>query len=128
MQKPRFVGAFFYIVADALYAFKSRELGGKIGLVTTYPNRSKVPPHKCVLGSHTGMPNRKKPFNSPTRNVVGYSFSFKIKSSDEGSRSLGLGHACTTAWTTVARGIAKNTPTSPQSPPKNNTAVIMATG
>ena len=32
MQKPRFGGAFFYIDADALYAFKSRGFGGEIGL------------------------------------------------------------------------------------------------
>ena len=32
--EPRFGGAFFYVDAYALYAFKSRGFGGKIGLVT----------------------------------------------------------------------------------------------
>ena len=31
--EPRFGGAFFYIDADALYAFKSRGFGGEIGIV-----------------------------------------------------------------------------------------------
>jgi len=30
--EPRFGGAFFYVDADALYAFKSRGFGGEIGL------------------------------------------------------------------------------------------------
>ena len=34
MQKPRFGGAFIYIDADALHAFKSRGFGGEVGLVT----------------------------------------------------------------------------------------------
>ena len=33
MQKPRFGGAFCYIDADALYAFKSRGFGGEIGVM-----------------------------------------------------------------------------------------------
>ena len=38
-QKPRFGGAFFYgayfyVDADALYAFKSRGFGGEIGVAT----------------------------------------------------------------------------------------------
>ena len=32
IQKPRFGGAFFYVDADALYAFKSRGFGGEIGV------------------------------------------------------------------------------------------------
>ena len=32
--EPRFGGAFSYLVSDALYAFKSRGLGGEIGVVT----------------------------------------------------------------------------------------------
>ncbi len=34
MPKPHFDGAFSYLNADALYAFKSRGFGGEIGLVT----------------------------------------------------------------------------------------------
>jgi hypothetical protein len=33
IQKPRFGGAFFYVDADTLYAFKSRGFGGEIGVV-----------------------------------------------------------------------------------------------
>jgi hypothetical protein len=33
IQKPRFGGAFFYVDADTLYAFKSRGFGGGIRLV-----------------------------------------------------------------------------------------------
>ena len=33
IQKPRFGGAFFYVDADALYAFKSRGFGGEIEAV-----------------------------------------------------------------------------------------------
>ncbi len=32
IQKPCFGGAFFYVDADALYAFKSRGFGGEIGV------------------------------------------------------------------------------------------------
>jgi len=32
IQKPRFGGAFFYVDADALYAFKSRGFGGGSGV------------------------------------------------------------------------------------------------
>ena len=37
MQKPRFGGAFFYINADALYAFKSRGFDGEIGVSDKIP-------------------------------------------------------------------------------------------
>ena len=39
MQKPRQSGAFFYIDADALYAFKSRGFGGEIGLEGRLQNK-----------------------------------------------------------------------------------------
>ena len=32
--EPRFGGAYFYVDADALYAFKSRGFGGEIGIMT----------------------------------------------------------------------------------------------
>ena len=32
--EPRFGGAYFYVDANALYAFKSRGFGGEIGVVT----------------------------------------------------------------------------------------------
>ena len=32
--EPRFGGAYFYVDADALYAFKSRGFGGVVGVVT----------------------------------------------------------------------------------------------
>ena len=37
------------------------------------------------------------------------------------------GQAVKTALTTVANGIAKNTPQNPHKPPKNKIAIIMAT-
>ena len=42
--------------------------------------------------------------------------------------SPSLGQAVKTALTTVARGIAKNTPQKPHKPPKNNMATIIAMG
>jgi len=33
-ESPTNSGAFFYVDADALYAFKSRGFGGEIGVVT----------------------------------------------------------------------------------------------
>ena len=36
MHKPRSIGAFFYIDADALYAFKGRGFGGEVKLVSGY--------------------------------------------------------------------------------------------
>ena len=32
--EPRFVGAYFHVDANALYAFESRGFGGEIGVVT----------------------------------------------------------------------------------------------
>ena len=41
---------------------------------------------------------------------------------------LPRGQALITAFTKVAKGMAKNTPQNPHQPPKTNTATIIATG
>ena len=56
IQKPRFGGAFFYVDADTLYAFKSRGFGGEIGL-GVFPDTSKD------LGSYQA-------FDSPHSSII----------------------------------------------------------
>ena len=53
IQKPRFGGDFFYVDADALYAFKGRGFGGEIGV--SVQARGRYPLPKLI------SPNRKAP-------------------------------------------------------------------